>query len=48
VIAAALQGIRRSSDKSFVPDLEKLEGRADLPTPELFKPLVDSTIKLIS
>jgi aminopeptidase N len=47
ILAAAIQGIRRSDDKSFVPDLQALEARTDLPTPELFKPLIDSTIKLL-
>jgi aminopeptidase N len=48
VLAAAIQGIRRSDDKSFVPELEKLKARTDLPQPELFGPLIDSTIKSIS
>jgi len=48
VIAAAIQGIRRSNDKSFVPDLQQLEARPDLPTPNLFKPVIESAIKAIS
>jgi len=47
VVAAAIEAIRNSKDKSFLPDLRQLETRMDMPQ-DLLKRTVDYAIKAIS
>ncbi|HEY3783300.1 MAG TPA: M1 family metallopeptidase [Fimbriimonadaceae bacterium] len=45
---AAVQAISRTDDKSFIPDLQALAARSDLPDAAQFKPYIENVIKQMS